>query len=615
MNAGALKILINLKSISPQTTKNIKEIGVRLGNPYLNSGESLIQTTDRISVNSVSSDLLLTTRRLILVDSTHTQSEPVQIPFTTIMSLRGGWNVDGDPIITLTLTDAGDPASTYPLDLVFSQQAGEHRKEECDGWVEYLMDQIVLARQETIRTDTVPDNQEPGIQPSVRRWVAPEMIQPHTVIAVPRPVPSRDSVTPLQPDSPPVTDNKAESTVSLTLHENEGDEVPDIHMAGIQSNDSDVSAARRIEESTEPNETEQSELVIPVPSDVNRSMAREEGTDESLEKKISSGIQSHESADSLEHVDTHTVSIKKKKELPETMPRLQETITPGTEESIKISAVPEEERESQKPEILHEPEEVRSNTPFTDAIGSPDAILPAEPETREMLPVPEAEPQLLSAPSSHVMKDIAWPIIHINKSASLDRSIPQEPDVGKRDELPEGTAKPELPISPPPSPLPGSSRKMIFVAVAICAIILGVASGAFFYSQYLAGNHTKPPIPEIVPTPTISQTPTIPEGIIPSSGIWVRVESNSTFLGSVGIPGSLKMVSGSGSQLYQILHSDGAVQASFQKQEYTGDPMTVDIYNNGTLMEHHTITAPRGTIDFIIDPKTGNPPGIPSNHT
>ena len=108
-----------------------------MGNPYLNSGESLIQTTDRISVNSVSSDLLLTTRRLVLVDSTHPQSEPIQIPFTAIMSLRGGWNTDGDPIITLTLTDAGDPDSTYPLDLVFSQQAGEHRKEECDGWVEY----------------------------------------------------------------------------------------------------------------------------------------------------------------------------------------------------------------------------------------------------------------------------------------------------------------------------------------------------------------------------------------------------------------------------------------------------------------------------------------------
>ena len=585
-----------------------------MGNPYLNSGESLIQTTDRISVNFVSSDLLLTTHRLVLVDSTHTQFEPIQIPFTTIMSLRGGWNTDGDPIITLTLTDAGDPDSTYPLDLVFSQQAGEHRKEECDGWVEYLMDQIVLARQETISTDTAPVNQAPGIRPSIRRWVAPDMIQPHTAIAVPRPA-SGDSLIPVQPDSPPVTDNKAESTVSPHLHENEGDEVPDIHIERIQSNDSDVPAIWRIEDSTEPKETEQSELVIPVPSDVNRSMAREEGTDESLEKEISSGIQAQESADSLEQEDTPPVIIERKKELPETIPGLQETITPGTEESIKISAVPEEERESQKPEILHGPEEVRSNTPFTDAIGSPDAILPAEPETREMLPVPEAEPQLLSAPSSHVMEDIAWPIIHISKSASLDRSIPQEPDVVKREELPEGTAKPELPISPPPSPLPSSRRKMIFVAVAICAIILGVAVGALFYSHYLAGNHTKPSIPEIIPTTMISQTPTIPEAIIPTSGIWVRVESNSTFLGSVGIPGSLKMVSGSGSQFYAIPRGDGGVQVSFQKQEYAGDPMTVEIYNNGTLMAHRTITAPRGTIDFIIDPKTGNPPGISSNHT
>jgi len=587
-----------------------------LGNPYLNSGESLIQTTDRISVNSVSSDLLLTTRRLILVDSTHAQSEPIQIPFTTIMSLRGGWNIDGDPIITLTLTDAGGSDSTYPLDLVFSQQAGEHRKKECDGWVEYLMDQIVLARQETIRTDTAPVDQEPGIQPSIRRWVAPDIIQPHTVRAVPRPVPSGENLSPMQPDSPLVTDDKAESTVLPVLHENEGDEVPDVPIDRIQSNDSDVPAARRIVESTDAGEMEQSEFVSQLPSDVNRSLARVVGIDESLEKEISSGIQIQKSVDSPEKDETPPVMIEEKKELPETIPEPQETRTLEVEESIEVSTAPEERPESEEPEILHEPEEVRSKTPpLTDEIGSPQTVLPTEPEIRETLPVPESEPLEILAPSSHVMEDIVWPIIDTNKSASLDRSIPQEPEVMKREEIPDGTANPEIPVSPIPSPSPGSRRQTIFVAVAICAVILAVAGGALFYSQYLAGNYVKSQTPEIIPTPTIPQTPTMTEVLIPKSGIWVRVECNSTFLGSVGIPGSLKMVSGSGDQLYVIQQSAGAVQASFQKQEYTGDPMTLELYNNGTLIAHRTITAPRGTIDFIIDPRTGNLPGISSNRT
>jgi len=576
-----------------------------LGNPYLKSGESLIQTTDRISVNSVSSDLLLTTRRLVLVDSTHPQSEPIQIPFTAIMSLRGGWNTDGDPIITLTLTDAGDPDSTYPLDLVFSQQAGEHRKEECDGWVEYLMDQIVLARQETISADTAPVDQAPGIRPSIRRWVAPDMIQPHTAIAVPHPAPG-DSLIPMQPDSPPVTDNKAESTVSPHLQENDGEEVPDVPVERIQLNESDISAVRRIVESTDDKETGQSELVNPVPSEVTRSTTPEEETDESIGKEISSGLQSQESADFPEQDDTPTLMVEKKNELPEMIFGFQETSHPRIEDSIEVPDNPEEKQESQKQEILHEPEEVRSTIPLTDAMGFPDTVLLTVPETRDTRPLPETEPSVPSVPSSHVNEDVVWPIIHVNKPASLERSSPQESKIVKRE---------EIPFSPTQSPLPGSHRQTIFVFIAVCAVILAIAGGAFFYSQYLAGNHTKPPIPNIVPTPTISQTPTIPEAIIPTSGIWVRVESNSTFLGSVGIPGSLKMVSGSGSQLYQILHSDGAVQASFQKQEYTGDPMTVDIYNNGTLMAHHTITAPRGTIDFIIDPRTGNLPGISSNRT
>jgi hypothetical protein len=156
---------------------------------------------------------------------------------------------------------------------------------------------------------------------------------------------------------------------------------------------------------------------------------------------------------------------------------------------------------------------------------------------------------------------------------------------------------------------------MIIIAIAICALILAIAGGALFYSQYLAGNHEVSQTPEIIPAPAMSQTPTIPVVIIPKTGIWVRVDCNSTFLGSVGNPGSLKMVSGSGNQLYQIRQSDSAVQASFQKQDYNGDSMTVEVYNNGKKIAHRIITAPKGSIDFIIDPKTGEPPGIPLNRT
>ncbi len=605
-----------------------------MGNPYLNSGESLIQTTDRISVNSVSSDLLLTTRRLILVDSTHTRLEPMQIPFATIMSLRGGWNIVGDPIITLTLTDPGITDSTHTLDLVFAQLAGEHRKEECDGWVEYLMDQIVLARQETIRTNTAPVDQESGIQPSIRRWVAPEMIQPHTTIAVPRPVPSGDSMSPMQPDSPPFTEDGAESTISSALPEKEGEEVPEVPKEEIQSHDSVLPAARVIEEplDTRNKETGLSDLVHSVTSIVTDSPGHQEVIVGSNTTEISSKIQSQEASGPPEIEDALPVMTEENTELPEMIPLpepevckssgvaetisvSQEPRTPQEQESIGISVVPEESRESREPKILHEPEGVRSEILLTQEMRSPDAILPAEPETRDTPPASEVEPPFQSVTASRVPDSIVWPTIHTNEPVSPDTNILREREVVVYEEIPVETPTPETPASPPPFPSPGSGRHTIIIAIAICAVILAIAGTALFHSLYLGGNYEKSHTPEIIPTTAISQTPTIPEMIIPKTGIWVRVECNNTFLGSVGYPGSLKMVSGSGNQLYLIQQSAGAVQVSFQKQEYTGDPMTVEVYNNGKRIAHHTITAPKGSIDFIIDPKTGEPLGIPVNHT
>jgi hypothetical protein len=532
-----------------------------LGNPYLNSGESIIQTTNRITVNSVSSDLLLTTRRLILVDSTYTQFEPMQIPFATVISLRGGWNTDGDPVITLTLTDSEDTDSTHTLDLVFSQLAGEHRKEECDGWVEYLMDQIVLARQETIRTDTVPVDMETGIQPSTRRWVAPERIQPHTTIAVPCPVPSGENITPMQPDIPPVTEYDAESTVSSALPENEGKEIPEV--------------------------------------------VREEIL------RIVTG----EKTELPEKTPLPEPEVRKSSEIPETIPGSPEPQTPHDANSKGVSAVSDESRKSQGPEILHEPESMISEIPFTHEEGEPNEVLPAEPEIRNTPPAPEAELPVQAAPASYIPEGIVWPIIHTDEPASQDTHFPRKTNVFGCEEFPEETGIPKAPASPPPLPSPGSGRHMIIISIVICAVILAIAGGALFYSQYLAGNPEKSPTPTIIPTPVISQTPTIQEVIIPKTGVWVIVECNSTFLGSVGNPGSLKMVSGSGHRLYQIRQSDSAVQASFQKQEYNGDSMTVEVYNNGKQIVHRTITAPKGSIDFIIDPKTGESFGIPPNRT
>jgi len=520
-----------------------------MGTLYLNSGESIIQTTDRIGVNSIPSDLVLTTRRLILVDSTHGTAEPLMIPFATILSLQGGWNSNGDPVITLTLTDTGGMGSTQLLDLVFFQQSHEHRKEECDGWVKYLMDHIVLAHQKTICTYLPMADQERGMQPSIRRGVAPEMIRPHTSIVSSRPVPSGEVMTPHQPDP-------------LEVFTEEGEESPVAQ--------------------------------IPVTPDVIDSSPVPEHEPESPESTTP------REPDFESAIAPETCEVSPVAQIP---------VTPDV---IDSSPVPEHEPESPESATPREPDFESAIAPETCEV-SPVAQIPVTPDVIDSSPVPEHEPESPDTISSPLPVDIVLPEIHREGASSMTTIAPPEPKIITAGEPPAGEIPPKTPSSP--SPAPGSRSHTLIVAIMIGMIILAIAGGVGFYSLYLKKNDIRDAAPSITPTPSVSQTPTLPQVTIPQNGVWVRVVCNSTFLGWIGNPGSLHMVSGSGDQFYMIQNSDGLVQASFQKQEYTGDSLTIEIYNKGSLITHRTVRAPKGTIELIIDANTGNPPGVPLGFT
>jgi len=519
-----------------------------MGNLYLDSGESIIQTTDRISVNSIASDLLLTNRRLILVDSTHSRLDPLMIPFATIVSLQGGWNNSGEPVITFTLTDPDD-GNTQLLDLVFFQQPGEHRKDECDGWVQYLMDHIVLARQETICDDIPASARESGIHPSVRRWVAPDMIRPHTTIVPLRPVPSGEVITPVQTDALGVIEEEGELPATSAPI---GEEV-----AG-----------------SSPDSVQEPELP------------------DAVDDREPDGIVSPFVPD--EPADSPT------------------TENPAVPDAFILTTLPEHEPESPEtiPTLLPDKP---TDSPVTETPTVPDAVIPTS--------VPEHEPEL---------PETILPQLPDKSTDSPVAESPAVPDAlipttvpGYEPELPETILPSETKVivagepaaHRPSPPSPGSPSPTKLPVLAIGLILLVIAGGAGFFALYMTGGDDGSHNAGTIPTLTLSPTPTLPQLIVPANGVWVRVGCNSTFVGWVGNPGSLRMVSGTGDQFYKVQNSDDLVQASFQKQEYTGDTLTVEIYNQGKLITHRTVTAPRGTIDFIIDAKTGNPPGLPTDLT
>ncbi len=175
-----------------------------MGDLYLNPGESIVLTANKVRVNFVPFDVILTTSRLIFVDSTYARFDPQMIPLEDIFSVKGGKIATGESTITLTIARAGSPGNQESTDLLFTQQPGERRMPESKEWLRKLMESIVAVRQKNTGTDSPVAPTETGMQPSIRRWIAPEILAPHKVITDHLPEPLPETV-PEPSDSVPET--------------------------------------------------------------------------------------------------------------------------------------------------------------------------------------------------------------------------------------------------------------------------------------------------------------------------------------------------------------------------------------------------------------------------
>jgi hypothetical protein len=149
-----------------------------MGSPYLNSGEIIILTTNRVIADAVQYEVMLTTERIFFIDNRNTRFEPQIIPLSIIMSIQGGKTPAEDPVITL-LFHPGDPGDArQPLNMIFSQSPGENRKEERDDWVRSLIQlSISLHDRESVH-NTPPVREVTGLRPSIRHGIAPEKVRP-----------------------------------------------------------------------------------------------------------------------------------------------------------------------------------------------------------------------------------------------------------------------------------------------------------------------------------------------------------------------------------------------------------------------------------------------------
>ncbi len=139
--------------------------------PYLNSGEAIVLTSNRVSADAVPYDIMLTTERLFLIDNRSARFEPRIIPLSSILSVQGGKTPAHDPGITLLFRTEEETGARQPLNLIFYQSPGENRRPERDAWVKNLIQLCITQHEKTVTAEqpAAPEaDGEGGLRPMVR---------------------------------------------------------------------------------------------------------------------------------------------------------------------------------------------------------------------------------------------------------------------------------------------------------------------------------------------------------------------------------------------------------------------------------------------------------------
>jgi len=222
---------------------------------------------------------------------------------------------------------------------------------------------------------------------------------------------------------------------------------------------------------------------------------------------------------------------------------------------------------------------------------------------------------------------------------------------GKEQEKPAQSENVYRPLKPaqkrnrPASP--GKSRAVTIGAVLVI-IIVAVVIGSWFLAPSIWGKTAGPSVqvPTPTSTPVVTATPTaapvqtsLPATVattvptvsvsaavtpvptaaplvkIPQTGVWVHVIYDGKFTGTVGTSGGLKDITGSTEGFYQIPVAQGMLMATVQKQDNSGNVLTVEFYKDGTLLKSSTMKTPKGTLEAQVEIPTSVPTTIAGNVT
>lgn len=550
---------------------------------------------------------MLTSRRLILIDNSVNPFHLRTIPLDSIIAVVAGMDVKGDPVFTLSHMDPSGSGAPQPMDFIFLQQKGKPRAKECNEWATTLNIHAAGARNVALSSGTLPYDPVKTIQPRMSATYMIETFSPRKPVIEGYPLKAGPVITPVS----------TKSSVGGGIPAGIDEPTPLKNIEMVEPFDSPWLSPQEPEKTEMPDKEEPASLQQAIaygPSE-NQIIADSEEPLSSPHVVASGPIENQVIADA-EDPASPPQAIASRPNENRIISDAEEPVSPpqviasGPSENQIIANA--EETASHQSAIASGTDEKPAISDaaqvWADAVRT--AIIPTSviPLTLSSEVITERNTIDDKTKADHIITTLKEPVAEMNKDVlSTDGNVTP----GNVDNELVGPPGPKAdPVPVAIYPLAPKISKTPTILIAAIVIIILLVLGVVVIGQFnlLNSGDTHPPV--VVPSVTIQPTPTLIPTLVPSDGVWVRIAYPGTFIGEVGNHELMHPVSGSGVRIYKILWSDRIVKASAQKQENSGEILTVEVYNNGTLIKRSSTRAPMGSVDILIDPITGQPPGI-----
>jgi hypothetical protein len=117
-----------------------------MGSPYLSSNETILLSTHNIVINTIAAEAILTSHRLMLLDFSHPQILPQDIPLASVETVTIGENTEKVPVLSLSVAAPDGTRNTIGMTFIPVQRT--KRTAERDEWAKKLKEMSMEAQQE-----------------------------------------------------------------------------------------------------------------------------------------------------------------------------------------------------------------------------------------------------------------------------------------------------------------------------------------------------------------------------------------------------------------------------------------------------------------------------------